>query len=344
MRILVDKKLKNYMTRIMTNNQIKMVKASKLMKEYQMGTYDIVIGLNIHSLRSDGKTYIISVGNDYDNKEFDDVISLPVTSEKIEQAILKTGLSRTSQKYRAILNTIESIINYKSADAGKQTKNVACIVRLICEVIYQENIVHLTRDQIDQIVAFSSIHDIGKIGIPDHILTSTKIYTEDERRIMREHPLIGVKILNDLMEKNKIENYTIAYNIIKFHHEKYDGTGYPQGLKGIEIPIEARIVTIADIYDALVSKRTYKRAYSHQEALEEIKHGIGTQFDPYIVKCFLKEEHKIRKLYDDDFNEEPGYIFAKDGGENKKVFIFALTISLIMLTLIIIAIIKLLGR
>jgi putative two-component system response regulator len=128
----------------------------------------------------------------------------------------------------------------------------------------------------------SILHDVGKIHIPDYILKKQGYFTNKEREEMKKHPLYGDKILGDS------EFFHLAKEIARWHHENFDGTGYPDGLKGGAIPISARIVRLADTYDALVSKRCYKSAWSDQQAYNQIVNHSGTYFDPLVVEAFKR--------------------------------------------------------
>ena len=138
----------------------------------------------------------------------------------------------------------------------------------------------------------SILHDVGKIHIPDYILKKQGYFTNKEREEMKKHPLYGDRILGDS------EFFHLAKEIARWHHENFDGTGYPDGLKGETIPISARIVRLADTYDALVSKRRYKSAWSDQQAYNQIVNHSGTYFDPLVVEAFkrLFERGDIREI------------------------------------------------
>lgn len=127
------------------------------------------------------------------------------------------------------------------------------------------------------------LHDIGKIAIPDSVLRKKGVLNSKEEEVMRRHPLLGYRICKPLTTMNG------ALDIILYHHERWDGSGYPRGLRGKEIPLLARIVAVVDTFDALSSKRTYRKPLSRQEALEFIEKGAGKQFDPQVVGAFLKE-------------------------------------------------------
>ncbi|HHT9150886.1 MAG TPA: HD-GYP domain-containing protein [Candidatus Wujingus californicus] len=138
----------------------------------------------------------------------------------------------------------------------------------------------------------SMLHDIGKIHIPDYILKKQGYFTNEERAEMKKHPLYGDRILGDS------EFFHLAKEIARWHHENFDGTGYPDGLKGVVIPISARIVRLADTYDALVSKRRYKNSWSDQQAYNQIINHNGTYFDPLVVEAFkrINEKGVIREI------------------------------------------------
>ena len=132
------------------------------------------------------------------------------------------------------------------------------------------------------------MHDIGKIKIPDGILNKPGRLTEEEFDLMKKHSVYGAEIIRRTMDHaEEDEYYHIAYNIALYHHERYDGGGYPEGLKGEDIPLEARIMALADVYDALVSDRVYKKAYPREKARLIIREGRGTQFDPALTDIFL---------------------------------------------------------
>jgi HD-GYP domain-containing protein (c-di-GMP phosphodiesterase class II) len=137
------------------------------------------------------------------------------------------------------------------------------------------------------------LHDIGKIGVPENILCKTGKLTDEEFNIIKLHPERGRKILNGIKRLDKAAFW------LNSHHERWDGSGYPNELKGEEIPVAARILAVADTYDAMTSDRSYRHGLPHETAVEEIKRCSGTQFDPVIVEAFLKVENIFRKVIDD---------------------------------------------
>ncbi|MDT3427008.1 putative two-component system response regulator [Paenibacillus forsythiae] len=164
----------------------------------------------------------------------------------------------------------------------------------------------LNRETVDLIVTSAPLHDIGKVGIPDHILLKPGKLTRDEFEIMKTHTTLGKEaILRAEQLMNKKETFfRYAKEIVYSHHEKWDGTGYPEGLAGESIPLSARLMAVADVYDALTSRRVYKEAMSHEEAVEIITGNEGKHFDPDIVRVFLGCQRKFREIAGMYQNEE----------------------------------------
>ncbi|NOX44589.1 MAG: HD domain-containing protein [Caldiserica bacterium] len=156
----------------------------------------------------------------------------------------------------------------------------------------------ITDEFIADIMLAGPLHDIGKVGIPDAILLKPGPLTEEEWRIMKGHVRIGAQILERAIERYGLRDryLAMAKNICAYHHERYDGTGYLEGLKGEEIPLEARIFAVADAYDAMRSKRPYKDPLPHDEAVRRIVAASGTQFDPAVVEAFLRCEGEFRRV------------------------------------------------
>ncbi|MDH5546556.1 MAG: response regulator [Gammaproteobacteria bacterium] len=160
------------------------------------------------------------------------------------------------------------------------------------------------RPFIDNIYAASPLHDIGKVGISDDVLLKNGPLTEDDWRIMRKHPIIGADTLRAVDRQHPGNEFIkTGIAIAEFHHEKWDGSGYPYGTRGDDIPLEARILALGDVYDALTSKRCYKEAFSHEKSKGIIVDSNGSHFDPAVVEAFLNIEDefkRIRSFYADD--------------------------------------------
>ncbi|MGE7693237.1 HD domain-containing phosphohydrolase [Lysinibacillus sp. NPDC094177] len=180
----------------------------------------------------------------------------------------------------------------RDVNIAEHLLNVQKLAEDFLLILFEDRTYNLSLDYVSKIIEFSVLHDIGKTGIPESILYKTGPLTVYEKKIMKMHPLMGVDVLNKLTNEmdNKVFNNTkIAENIIKYHHENWDGTGYPMGLKGEDIPFEARVISIVDVYDALVSNRAYKKAWTKEEALSYLKEQKGIKFDPNLVEVFIEK-------------------------------------------------------
>ncbi len=147
----------------------------------------------------------------------------------------------------------------------------------------------------------AAVHDIGKVGIPDSILKKPGKLTDEEWEIMRTHPIIGGDIFKSIREGLKAfdpELYKVSEDITRYHHEKWNGEGYPHGLKGHEIPLVARIVAVADVFDAISSKRIYKEAFEVEESFQILKNMSGVNLDPYLVEIFIENKSEVLKIYE----------------------------------------------
>ena len=152
---------------------------------------------------------------------------------------------------------------------------------------------------IDNIHMASPLHDIGKVGIPDAILLKPGKLTPAEFEIMKTHTILGFDTLSQVQKRYTHNSFLkMGMEIAKYHHEKWDGTGYPEGLSGEKIPLSARIMALADVYDALRSKRVYKEAFSHEESCAIIEEGSGKHFDPLLIKIFHQNHKAFQEIHD----------------------------------------------
>ncbi|MBQ1629448.1 MAG: HD domain-containing protein, partial [Treponema sp.] len=189
-----------------------------------------------------------------------------------------------------ILKFIPEILKKHNLITGYHTEHTVSYVEMICRELVAEGLFTdiLTPDTIKMYSIAANLHDIGKIFIPDHILNTPRRYTPQEYEMMKLHPLKGKQILESmpLLWDGKFNK--IAIDMAYCHHERYDGTGYPQKLKGNDIPFCARIMSVADVLDALLSRRPYKKQMSISETMNILREGEGTQFDPLIVEAALQ--------------------------------------------------------
>ncbi len=193
----------------------------------------------------------------------------------LEDQVLQATREVRAREHETLLKLAKAG-EYRDQDTGNHIIRMARYARLIAEEL------HLTAMECDEIEAAAPMHDIGKIGIPDQILLKPGRHTPEETEIMRRHPAIGHEILAGSPSRYLQMGAVIALG----HHEKFDGSGYPQGLAGTHIPLPARIVAVADVFDALTSVRPYKQAWSFQQALDYVKTSSGSHFDPDCVRAF----------------------------------------------------------
>lgn len=184
-----------------------------------------------------------------------------------------------------LINALSSVVEFRSLESGEHIKRVKYFTRMFMNFLrkyYPEY--GLTKEQIDLIVNASALHDIGKIAIPDNILLKPARLTPDEFEEMKKHTTYGCEILENFKQDDN-DFYHYCYDICRYHHERYDGNGYPDGLSGEDIPIWAQVVSIVDVYDALVSKRVYKTPYATDVAIRMIFDGECGVFSPKILNC-----------------------------------------------------------
>jgi len=199
-------------------------------------------------------------------------------------------LERTEQLYQSqkdVIQRLSRAVEYRDSETGVHTVRMSKYVHCVASAV------GFSPEECEVISTASALHDVGKIGIPDHILQKPGKLDPDEWEIMKTHTTIGVELLSGSSSKFIQMGEEIALT----HHEKWDGTGYPRGLKGENIPMVGRICGLCDVFDALTSKRPYKEAWPIDEAVEEIKKGSGSHFDPHVTDCFLNVLPKICRIH-----------------------------------------------
>ena len=190
-----------------------------------------------------------------------------------------------------MINILSHIVESRNGESGMHTLNIFSITNvLLNKLVEKTDRYKLSSRDMSLITTASSLHDIGKIGVPENILNKPGRFTPEEFAIMKTHTTIGASLLDEMSVYQDEPLVKTAREICRWHHERYDGKGYPDGLKGDEIPISAQIVSVADVYDALTSERCYKKAYSHEQALNMILNGECGTFSPLLMEC-LKESH-----------------------------------------------------
>ena len=210
-----------------------------------------------------------------------------------------------SKMQNGLIMVLADMVENRDKCTGDHIKKTAAYVELIGRKLMEKGLFteYISDEYIEYLRDSAPLHDIGKISISDLILNKDGKLTDEEFEIMKSHTTSGRRVIEQVREKVPDSGYLrMAANMANYHHERWDGTGYPEGLKGDQIPLSARIMTIADVFDALVSKRSYKKSFTFEQAMKMIEEGAGSHFDPVIAKVFIESADDVRKIAD-DFSE-----------------------------------------
>ena len=211
-------------------------------------------------------------------------------------ALITNQVYEKEKNNRMMVGILSQIVEFRNGESGSHVLNINTFTGMLLESLVQHTDKYdLSWSERLLITTASALHDIGKIGIDDKILNKPGRLTDEEFKIMQNHTIIGASILENMGSYQDEELMKVAYQICRWHHERYDGKGYPDGLKGDEIPISAQVVSLADVYDALVSERVYKKAYSHEKAIEMITNGECGCFNPILLECLLDIQDRIKR-------------------------------------------------
>lgn len=214
------------------------------------------------------------------------------------EGIVRRQTAKIEKIQREIIISLANMIESRDGSTGQHVKRTSQYVEMIINELSQRGLYASLIDDtfIYNLTKAAPMHDIGKIKIPDHVLQKPGKLTDEEFEIMKQHSPEGGKIIRKIMEEIEEKDYIeVAYNVATSHHEKWNGRGYPDGLTGEEIPLEARIMAVADVFDALISKRCYKDAISLDKAFEIIEESKGEHFDPQIAQIFLDLRPQIEE-------------------------------------------------
>ena len=283
-----------------------------------MDGFEILMYMNRNHWIEDVPVIMISSeeSENYIRKAFkfgvSDYISRPFDSKVVYQRVFNTiklyakqrrlismvsdQMHEKEKNNQMMVEVLSQIMEFRNGESGLHVVHINTLTRLLLErLVENTDAYNLTPDDCYLISTASAFHDIGKVGIDESILNKPGKLTEEEFETMKKHTLIGASMLDKLEHYKDEKMINIAYQICRWHHERYDGKGYPDGLTGEQIPIAAQVVSVADVYDALVSKRVYKDAYSHEQAMKMILNGECGAFNPLLMEVLVEIQDKIKE-------------------------------------------------
>ncbi len=214
---------------------------------------------------------------------------------------LETQVARRSaallRSRDAVIFGLAKLAESRDGETGEHLERIAQYTEVLARQVSRMQTPGGDEDWVQTLASTSVLHDIGKVGIPDAVLRKPSSLTDEERKVVEKHPFIGGDTLIEIKRRWGEDPFLLTASQVCFgHHERWDGTGYPFGLKGEQIPMAARIVALADVYDALTSERAYKDAMSHEQARQMIVDASGTQFDPMVVQAFIEVQDQFQRI------------------------------------------------
>lgn len=248
------------------------------------------------------RAYSLGV-TDFINRPFDELIVIRRVSNTIKLYAKQRKLTNMvandifeKERNGSLMITILShIVEFRNGESGMHVINIGTLTEILLnQISKKDDKYYLPYAERDLIVKASALHDIGKISIPEEVLNKPGKLTDEEFEAMKQHTVIGYQMLSDLGFQDE-PLVKVSREITRWHHERYDGRGYPDGLKGDEIPLSAQIVSLADVYDALTSERVYKPAFSHEKAVQMILNGECGAFNPLLLECLVEAQEEIRQ-------------------------------------------------
>ncbi|MCL2773998.1 MAG: response regulator [Oscillospiraceae bacterium] len=237
--------------------------------------------------------------NDIVKLRVDNQIELSRYRENLEHVVNQKVNALTSTKEK-MLSAMATVIEFKSLESVEHVKRTSILTGMIVDILLKNPMFRdeLMRKDYRIMIKAAPLHDVGKIAVPDRILLKPGKYTPEEFKIMETHTTKGSEIIKKLLLDDEEDLYLRhCYDICRYHHERWDGNGYPDGMSGEDIPLSARIVSLVDVYDALVSQRVYKPPFTHEEAMQIIESEAGTKYDARIVEAFLAKQDNFKKIY-----------------------------------------------
>ena len=261
------------------------------------------------------KAYEMGI-TDYITRPFDSVIVKKRVQNTLElyanqKRLINVVVDQVYEKEEnssIMIGILSNVLGFRNSESSEHILHIRTATEMMLrKLVKTTDVYHLTETDIAMITTASSLHDIGKIGIPEGILNKPGRLTDEEFKIMKTHSEIGASLIRDMNFSESKPLVHTAWEICRWHHERWDGKGYPDGLKGEEIPISAQVVSIVDVYDALTSERCYKKAFDHDTAIQMILDGQCGQFNPILLKCLKELRLQLSKMLDKEKDDNSYY-------------------------------------
>lgn len=261
-------------------------------EDYQV--YNVNVGYLYDGMQNRG--YMITFTDDTANRKYISLMS--GYNEKLEQEV-EDKTKHILEMHDNLIMSLAMMVESRDNSTGGHIKRTSEGVRILVDEINKEGKLQLSPAFCQAIVKAAPMHDLGKIAVDDAVLRKPGRFTDAEYAEMKKHAAEGAHVIHEILRNTEDENFkVVAENVAHYHHERWDGLGYPEGISGEDIPLEARIMAIADVYDALVSKRVYKEAFDFEKADRIIMEGMGTQFDPHLQGAYEKARPRLEEYYE----------------------------------------------
>ena len=258
---------------------------------------DRIYNTNVNYLYDGNKRrgYIITFRDDTANRRY--IKLLDTYNDKLKQEV-DDKTRHIVDMHDNLIMSLAMMVESRDNSTGGHIKRTSEGVKLLIDEISKEGSLKLSEEFCQDVIKAAPMHDLGKISVDDAVLRKPGRFTDEEYKEMKRHAAEGARVIHEILKQTDDESFkTVAENVAHYHHERWDGSGYPEGLKGEQIPVEARIMAIADVYDALVSKRVYKEAFDLAKADSIIMEGMGTQFDPSLKSAYEKARPRLEEYY-----------------------------------------------
>ena len=258
---------------------------------------DRIYNVNVNYLYDGSRKrgYIVTFIDDTANKKY--IRLLDTYNENLQKEV-EEKTRHIVEMHDNLILSLAMMVESRDNSTGGHIRRTSDGVRILIDEITKEGVFSLSGEFCRDVIKAAPMHDLGKISVDDAVLRKPGRFSEGEYEKMKQHAAEGAKVIHEILLHTDDESFkTVAENVAHYHHERWDGSGYPEGLKGEKIPIEARIMAVADVYDALVSRRVYKEAFGFEKADQIIMEGMGTQFDPALRSVYERARPRLEEYY-----------------------------------------------